>query len=565
MGVSPIALTGLLEKGTLLGDYEVLAVAGAGGMGVVYRANQRSLDRLVALKVIRDEIARAPEYRERFLREARLAASVDHPHVVSVFDVGEYEGRLVLAMQWIDGEDLRSLLARTGKLAPDRAVDVASQLASALDAVHGVAGLLHRDVKPGNVLIRDVAGTEHAYLTDFGVARPSGAQGHLTQTGGVVGTTGYLSPEQIRGAEPDSRSDVYALGCLFFEALTGKPPFVGDNEMAVRWAHANDPRPLPSALVPDLGPRYDPVISRALAISPEQRFGSARELAEVLQAVRHGQVSPSLPGTVIPPHEPTVVGPSAPLTPSAVQTPLPQPVMYATPGYAVTPPPRPEPPRGGNPLALILLAVVALAGIIAGALIAAGVFSHTTEAVVTRSTTPARTAAAKHPTPRRQVRAATTASPGPNTPATTTASTSGSAGTTSAPPSTTTPVGTSQPTLLPGSPVTGQDADGYNTGPGCSDDPNSSLPGCADSPSAPNGDDVSACSATGVTAYVYSPTTSCGLAAAVAAAYSSDGPLTVTTANGRTYNFICQTGGQGTTGNTICISGSGVTERYVRW
>jgi serine/threonine protein kinase len=552
VGASTAGLTGVLSEGVLLGDYEIVGVVGTGGMGVVYRARQRSLGRVVALKVIRDDIASAAEYRERFLREARLAASVDHPNVVPVFDVGEYDGRLVLAMQWVDGQDLRTVLAQSGRLEPNRAIELVCQLASALEAVHSAAGLVHRDVKPGNVLLRNVGGSEHAYLTDFGVARPGGSDGQFTQTGGVVGTTGYLSPEQIRGAEPDSRSDLYALGCLFFEAVTGRPPFTGDNEMALRWAHANDPRPVPSAVLPELGVRYDQFTSRALAINPQQRFGSARELSDALRAAHGGELGQSAAAVVAPTHEPTAVGPSVPLTPAVLQTPPPQPAFYQTPGYATPPPPATPPARGGSPLALVLLAVVALAGITAGALIAAGVFSHGTAAAVAGPVNRARANTAARVT-HRNAPAATTASKPTSPPVSSTQTT------------TTPPTSPSRPSLLPGSPVTGQDASGYNTGQGCSDDPQTSLPGCADSPSAPNGDDVSSCSAAGVTAEVYAPTTSCQLAAAVIATYSTDGPVTVTGPNGATHTFICQTGGQGTTGNTICISGGGLTERYVRW
>ena len=373
MGPMTAGATSVLTEGLLLGDYEILGVAGIGGMGVVYRAKQRSLDRIVALKVIRDEIAGLPEYRERFLREARLAASINHPHVVTVFDVGEYEQRLLLAMQWIDGEDLRSVLEGGGRLPPERAVRIVSQLAGALDAVHSVAGLVHRDVKPSNVLIKSFAGDDHAYLTDFGVARPTTSTGHLTQTGWVVGTAGYLSPEQIRGAEPGPRSDLYALGCLLFEALTGRPPFAGDNEMALRWAHANDPRPLPSSVVPALGDSFDGFISVALAISPEQRFASGRDFGTAL-AVAVGQHATATGAPIQPPHEPTVVGPSTPLPPAALETP--QPAMYQGHGYATPPPAHPQSSRGGSPLALVLLAVVALAGIAAAVLVAAGVFNH---------------------------------------------------------------------------------------------------------------------------------------------------------------------------------------------
>jgi tRNA A-37 threonylcarbamoyl transferase component Bud32 len=367
------SLAGQLGEGQVLGDYEILAVAGTGGMGVVYKARQQSLDRVVALKVIREEIARTPEYRDRFLREARLAASVDHPNVVSVYDVGTADEQLFLSMQWIEGEDLKHVIARSGRLAPERAVTIAQQLAGALDALHSTAGLVHRDVKPANALLRQMDGKDHAYLTDFGVAKPSDAVDHLTQTGWVVGTTGYLSPEQIMGQQPSPSSDLYALGCLFFEALTGQPPFHADNEMALRWAHANNPRPQASAVLPALGQRYDDFLSVALAVDPAHRFATGRAFANALTATHNGQQDLADAPTAIPMHEPTAVGPPTPLPPP--QTPPPGMPPYSAYGYVTPTPPYPQQQRSGNPLALILLGIVALAGIAVGALAAAGVFS----------------------------------------------------------------------------------------------------------------------------------------------------------------------------------------------
>jgi serine/threonine protein kinase len=275
-----------LKVGDRLGDFEILAIAGAGGMGVVYKARQKSLDRDVAVKVIRDEIASEPEYRDRFLREAKLAASVDHPHIVTVYDVGDRDGRLYLVMQWVDGTDLRQLLDSSGRLTPKRAIAIGGQLAGALDALHGVSGLVHRDVKPANVLVREVAGEDHAYLTDFGIAKPPDALESLTRTGSTIGTTGYLSPEQIQGKEAGPRSDLYSLGCLVFEMLTGKTAFTGENELAVRWAHASNQRPLVSQVEPALGHRYDDFFQTALAIDPEQRYGSGRDFVEALAAAQ---------------------------------------------------------------------------------------------------------------------------------------------------------------------------------------------------------------------------------------------------------------------------------------
>lgn len=376
-----------LAAGQQIADYEIDSIGGEGGMGTVYKATQRSLGRTVALKIISQEIAQTPEYRERFLREARLAASVDHPHVVSVYDVGDDDGHLWLAMQWIDGRDLRSLVATFGPRLPDRAVAISTQIASALDSVHA-AGLIHRDVKPANVLVRDVDNKDHAYLTDFGVAKPPDhASDQLTRTGSVVGTTGYLSPEQIRGAEPGPRSDLYALGCVFFESLTGSPPFTGENELALRWAHANDPRPRVSDVRPDLGSRYDAFIARALAVDPQDRFRSGREFAESLATAHSGETTALLAATL--PHMPTAVGPPTPI-PTA-PTPLPQAGVY--PVYMTPPPAYPQQSRGGNPLALILLGLVAVAGVAVGGLAAAGTFASkgTTTQTITS------TQAATHP------------------------------------------------------------------------------------------------------------------------------------------------------------------------
>ncbi len=361
-------MTDELKVGDHLGDFEIVETAGAGGMGVVYKARQRSLDRIVALKVIRDEIASEAEFRERFLREAKLAASVDHPHVVTVYDVGDEDGRLYLVMQWIDGSDLRQLLDASGRLTPKRAISIGNQLAGALDALHGVSGLVHRDVKPANVLLREVAGEDHAYLTDFGIAKPPEAIENLTRTGSTVGTTGYLAPEQIQGKEAGPRSDLYSLGCLVFEMLTGKTPFIGENELAVRWAHAQDPRPLVSQVLPALGHRYDVFFQTALAIDPNARFGSGREFADALTAAQTSSGDTDPTAVMAATHAATKIGPSTPAPmPAGGHTPPPY-------GYA-TPAPQPHQDRSGSPLALIILGIVAILGIGAAVAAAAGVFS----------------------------------------------------------------------------------------------------------------------------------------------------------------------------------------------
>ncbi len=398
-----------MKVGDRLGDFEIVGIAGAGGMGVVYKARQQSLDRDVALKVIREEIASEPEYRERFLREARLAASVDHPHVVTVYDVGDEDGRLYLVMQWIDGTDLRQLLDSSGRLPPKRAVALGTQLAGALDALHGVSGLVHRDVKPANVLLREVAGKDHAYLTDFGIAKPPEALENLTRTGSTVGTTGYLSPEQIQGREAGPRSDLYALGCLTFEMLTGKTPFRGDNELAVRWAHAQDPRPLVSQTLPDLGHRYDAFFQTALAIEPEQRFDSGRDFAEALAAVQEAARDTGPTAVPGPTHEPTKIGPVTPAPAAGAAAPAPTPAPY---GY-VTPPP-PQHDRSGSPLALILLAAVAVVGIAAAVLAATGVFNGAGDATTAKTAAQAKASKKqKRPASQKKVKPPAGSSPCP--------------------------------------------------------------------------------------------------------------------------------------------------------
>jgi serine/threonine protein kinase len=357
-----------LNIGDRLGDFEVLEIAGAGGMGVVYKARQKSLERDVALKVIKDEIASEPEFRERFLREAKLAASVDHPNVVTVYDVGDDDGRLYLVMQWIDGDDLRQVLDGSGRLTPKRSITIGGQLAGALDAVHQVSGLVHRDVKPANVLLREVNGEDHAYLTDFGIAKPPESLEALTRTGSTIGTTGYLAPEQIQGKEAGPRSDLYSLGCLVFEMLTGKSPFTGENELAVRWAHAQDPRPLVSSVLPALGHRYDTFFLRALAIDPEQRFESGRAFAEALTGAQTSTADTDSTTVMQPTHEATKIGPVTPIPPPAG--------AQAAPAYGyATPVPQPQKESSGNPTALVVLGIVAVVGIIAAVLAGTGFFS----------------------------------------------------------------------------------------------------------------------------------------------------------------------------------------------
>jgi DNA-binding beta-propeller fold protein YncE len=273
-----------LSTGSLLGDFRVEHALGRGGMGIVYRATQVSLERPVALKVIAPELAGRDGFRERFVRESRLAASLDHPNVIPVYAAGEDDGVLYIAMRFVDGTDLGALISRAGSLDAARAAGIAAQVASALDAAHE-RGLVHRDVKPGNILVTSRGGGEHAYLTDFGLTKRVASDSGLTASGEWVGTLDYVAPEQVRGDPVDGRADIYSLGCVLFEALTGHVPYQRENELAKLWAHIADPAPSATDLVPETPAGLAAVAKRAMAKTPDDRFPTAGELGRAaLQA-----------------------------------------------------------------------------------------------------------------------------------------------------------------------------------------------------------------------------------------------------------------------------------------
>src|SRR3954454_6980730 len=228
-------------------------------MGVVYQATDRRLNRPVAIKLIADDRAGDPAFRDRFEREAQLTASIDHPNVIPVYAAGEEDGQLYLVTRYVAGTDLQDLLRREGPMAPERAADVVRQVADGLDAAHA-AGLVHRDVKPANVLLSE----RHVYLSDFGLTRSVEAEAELTDTDERLGTVDYMSPEQLRAQRTDARSDVYALGCLLYTTLTGSPPFHRASAAATITAHLESPAPRASdhSGVPD---EFDDVLARALA------------------------------------------------------------------------------------------------------------------------------------------------------------------------------------------------------------------------------------------------------------------------------------------------------------
>jgi streptogramin lyase/tRNA A-37 threonylcarbamoyl transferase component Bud32 len=269
--------------GSELAGYRIESVLGRGGMGVVYQAEDLRLKRRVALKLVAPELAADARFRERFLREAELAASLDHSHVVPVHAAGETNGQLWMAMRYVQGTDLKSLLEREGPLEPARALELCSQVAEALDAAH-VLGLIHRDVKPANVLVTEEGGREHCYLTDFGLARSPEAEPEADHDPGsgrhLSGTVDYTAPEQIAREPADHRADIYSLGCVLYECLAGKPPFSRPRPTATLFAHASEPPPSLRTQQPDLPEAIDPVITRALAKSPEDRYQTCGELAQ---------------------------------------------------------------------------------------------------------------------------------------------------------------------------------------------------------------------------------------------------------------------------------------------
>ena len=266
-----------LDPGTTLAGFRVEALVGRGGMGAVYRATEEALGRKVALKVIAPELAQNERFRKRFLSESRIAASLDHPHVVPIYRSGDEGGLLFLAMRYVEGTDLAKLLAAERMLELRRALSLLEQVAEALDAAHA-KGLVHRDVKPSNVLIAEAAGNEHCYLADFGLTKRTASLSGVSDAGDVLGTLGYVPPEQITGDEVDARSDVYSLGCVLYECLTGQSPFPRATDVALLWAHVHE-EPIPlSRAGPELPPELDPVLARALAKDPPSRYRSAGDL-----------------------------------------------------------------------------------------------------------------------------------------------------------------------------------------------------------------------------------------------------------------------------------------------
>jgi serine/threonine protein kinase/sugar lactone lactonase YvrE len=310
---SPPQLAGFLA-GSLLAGYRLEAQVGAGGMAVVFRARDERLGRLVALKILAPGLADDSEFRQRFIAESRAAAAVDDPHIIPVYEAGEANGALFIAMRFVQGGDLRQVLLREGALAPDRAAGFISPVASALDAAHR-AGLVHRDVKPANVLVDAREDRpDHVYLSDFGVSKRAMSQAGLTAVGVFLGTPDYSAPEQIEGQPVDGRTDQYALACVSYQLLTGTVPFERDQGMAVLLAHLSKPPPSAVERRPELPGAVDQVLAKGMAKVPEERYESCSDFADALREAlgltpyhRRGPVTapprPPLPAT--PPSSPS--------------------------------------------------------------------------------------------------------------------------------------------------------------------------------------------------------------------------------------------------------------------
>jgi len=280
-----------LAIGDEVAGYRVESCLARGGMAVVYRARDVALGRPVALKLIAPELAMNEKFRLRFMRESLLAAAIDHPNIIPIYRAGEDDGRLYIAMRFVDGEDLGAVLEREGALPIDQLLPLFTQIASALDAAHS-AGLVHRDVKPGNVLLTghsDDLSTRHVYLTDFGLTKQSTSLTGLTTVGHFLGTIQYVAPEQITGGTVGAAADVYSLGCMLYQALTGHPPFLAEHDAAMLWAHMTGPIPSVSGRRPDLPPAVDDVLARAIAKEPTDRPPTCLSLMADLRAALAGR------------------------------------------------------------------------------------------------------------------------------------------------------------------------------------------------------------------------------------------------------------------------------------
>lgn len=350
--------------GKQLGPYQVVAPLGEGGMAAVYKAYQPSIDRYVALKVLPRHYAKNPEFVQRFTQEARVIARLQHPHILPVHDFGETDGYTFLAMRWVQGGTLADWMVANQPLSLAQIRRIFTQIGDAVDYAHS-NGVIHRDIKPSNVLL-DERG--NCLLTDFGLAKMVAASVKLTQTGGILGTPAYMSPEQGLGQTVDQRSDIYALGVVLYELVTGRPPYQAETPMAIMIKHIQSPLPPPREFNSDIPEALERAVMKALAKKPEDRFHTAGEMVKAVQA---GTDAPTLPSgqTAVSPPPVTVTAVPSP-KPTAPPPSTPQPTPPHTTPAADTAVPTAKPARRRPPLplilgaALVLVAVLAVIGII---------------------------------------------------------------------------------------------------------------------------------------------------------------------------------------------------------
>ncbi len=294
--------------GSSLGSYLIESRIARGGMSYVYLAKDQRLGRRVALKILDYELSEDPRFRHRFVKESETAAQLEHPNIIPIYEAGQAEDVLYIAMRYVRGGDLGTLLRKENHLSSGRALSLLAQAAQGLDAAHS-QGLVHRDVKPANILIDYASGYEHVYLSDFGVTKRVGSSTGVTQTGQFVGTVDYMAPEQIEGEELDGRADVYSLGCVLFECLTGHAPFEYDHPAAILDAHRHKPPPSVRAFLPDAPEALDKVLAKGMAKNRMERYATCGDL---VAAARGALGLPPAP-------EPTVGQPAT--SPTVVQAP----------------------------------------------------------------------------------------------------------------------------------------------------------------------------------------------------------------------------------------------------
>jgi serine/threonine protein kinase len=342
-------MSGLPLVGDEFAGYRTRAVLGRGGMSVVYQAENLRLSSIIALKVLAPELAADDVFRARFLEESRIAASLNHPNVIPIYDMGSQDDLLYIAMRYVSGTDLRQIIKKRGRILPAAAVFLLGQAARALDAAHR-KGLVHRDVKPGNLLIErgsDEADPDHLYLADFGISKHAMSRSGLTSTGQFLGTIDYVAPEQIRGMSVAGLADQYSLGCVLYECLTGRVPFEKDLDRAIIVAHLEETPTMPTVLRPDLPPEIDEVFGRVLSKRPDERYGSCRAFIDAAR-VALGILGPGTESSLA--HGATTAGPQAGPAPGSGRRTPPDQFSWSNVASRLHPPSQPAAGQAGATL-----------------------------------------------------------------------------------------------------------------------------------------------------------------------------------------------------------------------